>query len=266
MTYGNQKIIIKIIVFPPPYRGVRIFNERFYKYLLKTHTNFTFFNFANDTPNKKNVIKIKLFSLGMLIQAIRKIPLFIGAIFKIFRNYKVYRIKGLMELFLLSIFISQHMDKKHRYAAFCDHLGKQQLIFTILKSMCFRIDIYTYLHGFGILECYDSNPNYYKSLSNLAKKYIAGSRYILDEYIKKKDRVNQVEISPPFLPSSYYADNLPQKYNHILFIGSFIHHKNPLYIIEELSSAKRTLDHFKFRFIGEGPLEKEITVKLFPTC
>jgi glycosyltransferase involved in cell wall biosynthesis len=262
MAYSNHKIIIKIIVFPPPYRGVRIFNERFYEYLLKTHTNFKFFNFADDTPNRKNVIKIKLFSVRMLIQATRTIPFFIGAIYKIFRNYKVFRIKGLMELFLLPIFISQHIDKKHEYAAFCDHLGDQQLIFSILKSMGFRIDIYTYLHGFGILECYDSNPNYYKGLSNLAKKYIAGSRYILDEYIKKKDRVNQIEISPPFLPSSYYSDNLPQKYNHTLFIGSFIHHKNPLYIIEELSAAKRTLNHFKFLFIGEGPLEKEIREKI----
>jgi glycosyltransferase involved in cell wall biosynthesis len=255
-----NKIIIKIYYAPPPYGGVTVFNEELYNTLLKLKKDFIFFNFNKKKYNKLNILNINHRSISNIIK------LFINLIKYIKINYLLQKKFNLdisiidrIKFFNKSIAISNHLSLNNQYAALVDHLGTTQIIFKYLQLLGYNITLHTYLHGGGIIESYDKNPNLYKKLTNLSNNYIVATEFMANIYESKKDSINNINYCPPcFIKRNYYIQESIQKENIVLFIGRLNIHKNPIYLVNEWIEFKKIDNKYKLIIIGDGPLYRSI--------
>lgn len=256
----NKKIVVLHIThFPPPFAGTQSFNKRVFDFLKEKQINFKSLNLSSKIFYDNRIINIKFKTVKNILEVILK-PLFL---YKLKKNIKKkyfleVPINRLLKDSIKANAIRKVLDYKCEYSVLCDHLGKNELVFAILKEFGYKIRINTYLHGSGILERYDTNPEYYKRYTNLTDTFIVGSNYMKKIYLDKKDRVNDVRICPPtLLPDNYY-EFYEDKRNSIVFVGTLNWKKNPMFILEEIKNFKEILGKYQFTFIGNGPLLNEM--------
>lgn len=258
----QDKILIHLAHFPPPYGGVTVGNLRFYELLKKEKKQFIMFNFKDNPLNLEGIIDVPIKT--QIISPL-KLMKFIKYRLEIIKRYDL-RIDtlSLLKYYIKAVLMAKYLDKNNSYVAYVNHLGKNQLIYIFLRLLGYNIDIHTYLHGKGILENYDKNPELYKKLTNLSDTYLVASQHMMDIYNQKKDKIDDVRLCPPFIVDTYYNYNVDKKENILLFVGSLSDVKNPMYLLDEINKTKDILRKYKLVFIGDGslkPMMKEFILK-----
>lgn len=259
----KKRTIIQLAKFPPPYGGVTVGNERLYNYMLKNKVKFKIFNISKQNIYKEHIVNIYPYKFKYFVKTLvnyrsfRELCIYLRESFILDLPYN-----EMFKFYYKAILISNYLNKDQMYSAYCNHLGKDQIIFWFLKFMGYSVDIHTYLHGSGIIESYDKNPKLYKKLTNLSNTYMVASNYMKELYKDRKDKVSDVRITPPFIVDDYYNSSITNKENILLFVGSFTEVKNPIYIIEELNKCKEVLEEFRMVFVGKGPLRAEMNNKI----
>ena len=154
-----KKILLKLAVFPPPHRGVRVFNSRLHQYILSNHINALFVTFETKNDPLESTLHLNIRKFRSLKVLLSNMALLFSLRKRLVKDYSISPpALPLVRCFLISLLLSAHLRKNIHYFSLCDHLGDQQIILTFLRYLGFNIKIQTYLHGAGLIEKYNSNP------------------------------------------------------------------------------------------------------------
>lgn len=247
-----------ISVFPPPYRGVGVWNERILKILEnKEELDLTVYSTRQKKFFKANVIA-------------KDIPLLkkVGSIFYTYFCLLIEMLKGNIGFkeylstgrFVFNIWsILTQVDAEKKYHLYISHANLFTLMmFYIFDYLKASSKIFLHEHGSGAIEYAALRPKIVEKIFGRADSVIVTTNFMKEVCVNdgcKREKISVVPCGIEFTDKPYL-----EKDNSILFCGSLEKHKDPISLIRAIPIVLELLesDDILFTLIGEGSLRGQI--------
>ena len=258
INLSNIKELFFISVFPPPYGGVSVWNQR----ILKELENMSNVNVTVYSLNHKKIIKrtcdsiIKMKS-HHIIRIILKVYLSVA---------KSYMYKQISFLEVLKSFsyikvlldILSNIDIGKHYKFYTSHASFKTLILSYLFDNIQNSEMIVHAHGSGVIEYAEKRPKVVKYILNRSEKIIVASEYmrnICKIRGSEKDNIITIPCGINFEKKHFKA-----KENYIMFCASLIEHKDPISYIQSIPYVLDKIKDkdLKFYLVGHGILKDKI--------
>lgn len=256
VKYEKIKIFF-ISVFPPPYRGVGVWNERILKILgNKDDIELTVYSIREKKFLKKNVIAKKIAIYKRIACILYMYRCLLNDMFKGHIGFKEYLSTSKFVFKMCSILTQVDAEKK--YCLYISHTNLFTLAILYVFELLWSTKIILHEHGSGAIEYAAQRPKVVEHIFNKVDSVIVASNYMKEVCINDGCENEKICVLPcgiDFTDKPYV-----EKENIIMFCGSLEQHKDPISFIKAIPIVLELLmtNDIQFALIGEGSLRGKI--------